>query len=99
MIGFKKISPLTAFSIVVANMIGTGVFTTVGFQIKEISSPFVILSIWIMGGIIALSGALCYAELGAIFQRSGGEYLFLSKIYHPIIGFLAGWLSVTVGFA
>ncbi|QSR88645.1 amino acid permease [Methylacidiphilum caldifontis] len=99
MIGFKKISPLTAFSIVVANMIGTGVFTTVGFQIKEISSPFVILSIWVMGGIIALSGALCYAELGAIFQRSGGEYLFLSKIYHPIIGFLAGWLSVTVGFA
>ncbi|WP_048810236.1 APC family permease [Candidatus Methylacidiphilum infernorum] len=99
MIGFKKISPLTAFSIVVANMIGTGVFTTVGFQIKEISSAFVILCIWIMGGIIALSGALCYAELGARFKRSGGEYIFLSKIYHPLLGFLAGWLSVTIGFA
>jgi len=99
MIGPRKISALTAISIVIANMIGTGVFTTLGFQVKEIASPFIILCIWILGGIVALSGALSYAELGAIFQRSGGEYLFLSKIYHPMMGFLAGFLSVTVGFA
>jgi basic amino acid/polyamine antiporter, APA family len=90
---------LTAIAIVVADMIGVGVFTSLGFQVKDISSPFSLLLLWIVGGIVALCGAVCYAELAAMFPRSSGEYNFLTRSYHPIVGFLAGWISATVGFA
>ena len=79
-------------------MIGTGVFTSLGFQLLEIQSGFVILMLWFVGGITALCGALCYAELGASLPRSGGEYNFLSETYHPGVGFVAGWVSATIGF-
>lgn len=92
-------SPSTAAAIVIANMIGTGVFTSLGFQLIDIKSGFVILLLWILGGVIAISGALCYAELGARLPRSGGEYNFLSQIYHPMAGFISGCVSATVGFA
>jgi len=95
----QKIGLATAFSIVVANMIGTGVFTSLGFQVSEIKSIFALLMLWLIGGLIALSGALSYAELAAAMPRSGGEYHFLSRIYHPVLGFLAGWVSILVGFA
>src|SRR5438067_1461080 len=85
------ISPLTATCIVVANMVGTGIFTSLGFQIAGLPTGFAILALWIAGGICALCGALSYAELGAALPRSGGEYNFLSVIYHPALGFLAGW--------
>jgi APA family basic amino acid/polyamine antiporter len=80
-------------------MIGTGVFTSLGFQLLEIQSGFVLMSLWAVGGISALCGALTYAELGAALPRSGGEYNFLSEIYHPAAGFISGWISATVGFA
>lgn len=95
----RLIGLFTAICIVVANMIGTGVFTSLGFQAIKIQSGFALLSLWIIGGIFALCGALSYGELGAVMPRSGGEYHYLSKIYHPAIGFLSGWVSVTVGFA
>jgi basic amino acid/polyamine antiporter, APA family len=94
-----KVSALAATSIVVADMIGVGVFTSLGFQVKDVSSGFSLLTLWFVGGIVALCGAFCYAELGSMFPRSSGEYNFLAKTYHPIVGFLAGWLSATVGFA
>jgi APA family basic amino acid/polyamine antiporter len=94
-----KFSPSTAAAIVIANMIGTGVFTSLGFQLVDIKSGFIILVLWILGGIIAISGALCYAELSARLPRSGGEYNFLSQIYHPMAGFISGCVSATVGFA
>ena len=94
-----KYSQSTAISLVVANMVGTGVFTSLGFQLLEIQSAPVILLLWVLGGLMALCGALCYAELGAALPRSGGEYNFLSRIYHPAAGFISGWVSATVGFA
>jgi APA family basic amino acid/polyamine antiporter len=93
------ISPLTATCIVVANMVGTGIFTSLGFQVAGIPTGFAIMAIWVAGGLCALCGALSYAELGAALPRSGGEYHFLGVIYHPAVGFLAGWISATVGFA
>ncbi len=93
------ISLITAICLVIANMVGTGVFTSLGFQVLGIQSGFSLLFLWFVGGIFALCGALCYGELGSVMPRSGGEYHYLSKIYHPAIGFLSGWLSVTVGFA
>ena len=80
-------------------MIGTGVFTSIGFQIIDIKSSFVLLMLWLVGGIAALCGALTYAELASRLPRSGGEYNFLSRLYHPSIGFVSGWVSFTVGFA
>ncbi len=83
----------------IANIIGTGVFTSLGFQVADIQSGFALLMLWIVGGVAALCGALCYGELSAALPRSGGEYHFLSEIYHPAVGFMAGFISATVGFA
>jgi APA family basic amino acid/polyamine antiporter len=93
------VSTVTAVALAVADMIGIGVFTSLGFQVKDIPSAFAVLMLWVVGGIAALCGALSYAELSAAFPRSGGEYNFLSRIYHPAIGFLAGWISATLGFS
>jgi APA family basic amino acid/polyamine antiporter len=89
----------SATAIVVANMVGTGVFTTLGLQAGLVTDPALLLGVWAAGGLIAFCGALCYAELGASLPRSGGEYHFLSRIYHPVVGLAAGVVSVTVGFA
>ena len=94
-----RFPPRTAVAIVIANMIGTGVFVSLGYQLQDIQSPFVLLMLWLVGGVTALCGALTYAELGANLPRSGGEYHFLSRLYHPMFGFISGWVSVTVGFA
>ncbi|MEI6279402.1 MAG: amino acid permease [Verrucomicrobiae bacterium] len=90
---------MTATAIVVANMVGTGVFTSLGFQVSGCPSGFSLLMLWVIGGVCALCGALAYGELAAALPRSGGEYHFLSEIFHPSVGFVAGWASATVGFA
>jgi APA family basic amino acid/polyamine antiporter len=95
----RTIGFVTASSIVIANIIGTGIFTSLGFQLADIQSGFPLLMLWIIGGMTALCGALCYGELSAALPRSGGEYHFLSQIYHPALGFMAGFISATVGFA
>ncbi len=89
----------TVTAVVIANMVGTGVFTSLGFQLLEIRSGFVLLMLWAVGGIVAVCGAMSYAELGAAMPRSGGEYNFLARIYHPAAGFVSGWVSATIGFA
>ena len=98
-VDIAKVSTVTATAIAVADMIGIGVFTSLGFQVRGIPSAFSLVMLWVVGGITALCGALSYAELAAALPRSGGEYNFLSRIYHPAVGFLAGWVSATVGFA
>ena len=95
----RKIGWASAAAIVVANMIGTGVFTSLGLQLAKIQNVWMVLLLWLLGGVIALLGAFSYAELGTRLPRSGGEYYFLSRIYHPFVGYLAGWVSLTVGFA
>lgn len=94
-----KIDFNTATALVIANMIGTGVFTSLGYQVIDLQSGFSVLMLWVIGGVIALCGALVYGEIGSAFPQSGGEYNYLSKLYHPAVGFLSGWVSVTVGFA
>ncbi len=93
------VSVLVATAIVVADMVGVGVFTSLGFQVKDIPSGFSILLLWAVGGVVALCGVFAYSELGAMFPRSSGEYNFLSRAYHPAFGFVAGWVSATIGFA
>lgn len=97
--GGIKIGWATATAIVVANMVGTGVFTSLGFQLQELQNPTAIVFLWLIGGIVALTGALTYAEIATRLPKSGGEYHFLSSIYHPFLGYLSGWVSITVGFA
>ena len=97
--GRAPVTAITAIALAVANMIGIGVFTSLGFQVRDLPSGFALIMLWVLGGVIALCGGLSYAELAAAFPRSGGEYNLLSRIYHPAVGFLAGWLSATVGFS
>src|SRR5579862_9608177 len=95
----KKIGIFTASAIVVANMIGTGVFTSVGFQLSKISSTWTILLLWIAGGLLSLFGAFAYAELGTHFKESGGDYIYLSRVFHSVLGYLSAWAGLTVGFS
>jgi basic amino acid/polyamine antiporter, APA family len=94
----RKVSVASACALVIANMIGTGVFTSLGFQLVGIKNPLSVLFLWGIGALTALCGAMVYGELGASMPRSGGEYQYLSRIYHPSIGFLSGWVSVFAGF-
>ena len=97
--GHLTVSMLTATAIVVADMVGVGVFTSLGFQVLGIPSGFSLLLLWVVGGAVALCGVFSYGELAAMFPRSSGEYNFLRQAWHPAAGVLAGWLSATVGFA
>ena len=94
-----RISLAPAVAIVVANMVGTGVFTSLGFQVIGIPNGMPILVLWLLGGLLSFCGAVCYGELAAMMPRSGGEYHFLTESFHPLAGFLSGWVSVAVGFA
>jgi basic amino acid/polyamine antiporter, APA family len=97
--GGSTVSLGVAVAIVVADMVGVGVFTSLGFQVKDIPTGFSILLLWVVGGIVALCGVFSYGEMGAMFPRSSGEYNFLGRAYHPAFGFVAGFVSATVGFA
>jgi APA family basic amino acid/polyamine antiporter len=95
----RKLGLFPATNIVIANMIGAGIFTTSGLLMAGLNNPILLLGLWLAGGIIALCGALSYGELGAAMPGAGGEYLFLSRLYHPVFGFLSGWVSFIVGFS
>ncbi len=89
----------TAVAIVVSNMIGTGIFTTLGFQLTDITNTYSILLLWVIGGILALFGAFCYAELGSHFKGNGGDFIYLKETYHPLLGYLVSWISLIIGFS
>jgi len=95
----SKISWKTAAGLVIANMIGTGVFTSLGFQLADVQNTWSILLLWVIGGAMALIGAFTYAELGTHFRKTGGDYIFLSEAIHPSVGYLYAWVSLTVGFS
>ncbi len=95
----NKIGVVTAISLVLSNMIGTGVFTSLGYQLLAVHDSTSILLLWVFGGILALCGALCYAALGTHYKQSGGDYIFLSRTFHPVIGYLSAWASLIVGFS
>jgi APA family basic amino acid/polyamine antiporter len=95
----RKLGLFPVTNIVIANMIGAGIFTTSGLLMSDLKNPLLMVSLWIVGGIIALCGALSYGELGAAIPRAGGEYIFLSRLYHPVFGFLTGWVSLFAGFS
>src|SRR5450432_2241226 len=88
-----------ALALVVSSMVGTGVFTTAGFMLGGLGSPRPVLGVWALTGVLALAGAAVYAELGAMMPRAGGEYVYLSRAFHPALGFLSGWIALVVGFA
>ena len=95
----RKIGLITAISIVIANMIGTGIFTTSGIMTVYLPGPIWVLGCWLLGGLLAMSGALCYAELATRMPEEGGEYIYLKTLYHPLLSFLTGWTSFLVGFS
>jgi APA family basic amino acid/polyamine antiporter len=94
----RRLGLTSAAALVIANMIGAGVFTTSGFALADLGRPETVLLAWGVGGLMALCGALSYGALARRIPESGGEYTFLSKTVHPLAGFLAGWVSLLVGF-
>lgn len=95
----RKLGLFPVTNIVIANIIGAGIFTTTGFIMDFLGNPILMLSLWFVGGIIAFCGAVAFGELGATFPEAGGEYIFISKLFNPLLGFLSGWLSLIVGFS
>lgn len=95
----RKVGLFSASNIIIANMIGAGIFTTSGLLLKNIPDPKIMILLWLMGGILALCGALSYSILGVKFPLAGGEYIYLSRLFHPLLGFLSGWVSFFVGFS
>ncbi len=95
----RKLRLFPATNIVVADMIGVGIFTTSGLLLGELGGPILMIGLWVGGGVLALCGALCYGELGAALPRAGGEYVYLSTLFHPLLGFLTGWVSFFAGFS
>lgn len=89
----------SATALVIASMLGTGIFTTSGFLLADLRSPWLVLLAWVLGGLIAMLGALSYGALARHIPESGGEYLFLSRTLHPAAGYVAGWVSLLVGFS
>jgi len=89
----------SAVFLVIANMIGVGIYTTTGSLVKDLPASGGILLLWVLGGIAALGGALAYAGIAKRYPRSGGEYHFLSQLYHPFLGYLAGVVSIVAGFS
>lgn len=98
-IAMRRFGLASATTLVVASMIGTGVFTTTGLLLAELGSPVAVIFAWLAGGLLAAAGAVSYSELAAALPRNGGEYQLLSRIFHPAVGFVAGVLSLVVGFA
>src|SRR4030043_1146690 len=95
----QQLGLFSAVILVVANMVGTGIFTTSGFIIQELGNPWAMLGCWVVGGLFALTGALCDGGLGARFPRAGGEYVFLRESFGELPAFLSGWVSLLVGFS
>jgi APA family basic amino acid/polyamine antiporter len=88
----------SGLGLVVANMIGSGVFLSAGFMSQQLG-PGAILLAWVLGTLIALCGTRAYAEVARLIPRSGGEYRYLSELMHPVLGTLAGWASLLLGFS
>ena len=84
--------------IVVGNIVGAGIFLVSAYVAQGVKSPAAFFAVWVLGGAVALSGALTNGELGALFPRSGGEYVYLREAYGPAVGFLSGWTSFWIGF-
>lgn len=95
----SKIGWKTAAALVISNMIGTGVFTSLGYQISDLKNTTSILLLWLIGGLLALIGAFIYSELASKFKQSGGDYIYLSRTFHPVFGYLSSWISLFVGFS
>jgi len=95
----RKLGFFSMTNIVVGDMIGAGIFTTSGLLLAQLHDPLLLLILWVVGGLIALTGALSYGELGANFPKAGGDYAFLNELFSPLTGFLSGWVSFFVGFS
>ncbi|MDQ6735754.1 MAG: amino acid permease, partial [Nitrospirota bacterium] len=94
----SKIGWFTATCLLVSNIIGGGIFTTTGFMARDLGDPILIVSLWLIGGLLAMAAAMSYSELPAALPRAGGDYIYLRHAYGPFVGFLSGWTSFTVGF-
>jgi APA family basic amino acid/polyamine antiporter len=96
---YREIGLASAVFLVIGNIIGIGIFTTSGLISQQLASSSWLILIWLLGGFLALVGAICYSHLGIQFPKAGGEYAFLRPTYGPLAAFLSGWASLFIGFS
>lgn len=94
----QRIGWFTASCVLVSNIIGGGIFTTTGILARDLGDPSIIVGLWLLGGLCALGGAMVYGELGSRLPQAGGDYVYLREAYGPLLAFLSGWTSFTIGF-
>lgn len=94
----SRIGWFTAACVLVSNIIGGGIFTTTGLMARDLGDPLLILLLWFIGALFALGGAMVYGELGSLLPHAGGDYVYLREAYGPLVAFLSGWTSFTIGF-
>ena len=87
----RKLNLLDSTFLVIGGVLGSGIFMTTGFIAEYLPSPGLILTVFLVGGFITLSGALSFAELGAMFPSAGGQYIYIREAYGSWAGFLYGW--------
>ena len=95
----RRLGLRSATALVVANIVGAGIFTTTGFQAADLGHPVLIYALWVVGGLLALAGALCYAELGAAMPQAGAEYVYLRETFGPALAFMSAFVSLVAGFS
>ncbi|MEE2775261.1 MAG: APC family permease [Acidobacteriota bacterium] len=95
----RRLGLRSATALVVANIVGAGIFTTTGFQAADLGHPVLIYALWVVGGLLALAGALCYAELGAAMPQAGAEYVYLRETFGPALAFMSAFVSLMAGFS
>jgi APA family basic amino acid/polyamine antiporter len=95
----RRLGLFTAVCVIVGDMIGTGIFSTTGYALGDMGSATLVLALWVIGGIVAISGALSYAELSSIWPEAGGEYVYLKNTFGKLPAFMTGWVSLFVGFS
>ena len=94
----QKIGWFTATCVLISNIVGGGIFTTTGIMARDLGDPMLILLLWFMGALFAIGGAMIYGELGSRLPHAGGDYVYLREAYGPLVAFLSGWTSFTIGF-
>jgi basic amino acid/polyamine antiporter, APA family len=95
----RRLGILSATALVVSSMMGTGIYSTTGLLIRDLGTPVAVLLAWAVGGLVAAAGALTYGRLATAIPLNGGEYVILTRLYHPVCGFVAGWITILAGFA
>ncbi|PJZ53160.1 amino acid permease [Leptospira adleri] len=95
----RSLNLFDSISLMFSSMVGPGIFITTGYILHTVPNPNLVLLAWILGGFLAVAGAMSYAKSASLFPYAGGDYVYLKEAYSPIVAFASGWLSLSINFS